>query len=684
MSAPNHVAIQAMQQLGLSANDLSSHLGSRGLTGTIQKIVTTIGHHMGKSGLVMVDAFKKSQAASSDLQVELGKMPPHLKSMAEQVLHGSMSYKTFSKSSKNLSLSQYELAKSFLGTAGQAMGFNNMLKSGSPAAATFAGYLKQVMGGATGMNTALMLSGENMAGFKDRVTKVAASYHHASKSVEGWASTQNLFSIQMARFRQMIDVLFIRIGTFLIPVLQKAAAWFTHHIGVVELLAGVIGGALVIAITAYVGKMVWAAGKSVVSFAKMVASGVAWSIETAASIAETLALWAMYAAEWIATQAASIAESATLYAAYGAEWVAAQATAIASNLAQWATAGSVWVAQQAQQFAESIRAGAAWIAEHAAMAASYIAENVAMAASATAAFIAENAATLGIVAAIAAVVAAVVWLATHWSEAWHAVESVLHAVWENGIRPVFDFIGKHWQLVVSLLTGGLGFLVMHWQEVWGVVEAVWNRVIEPVFAFIGQAFNDIVRAGMTAYTFLVDRVINPIGDAFSSLWKGIQTVASGVASIFSHFWDGLLSAGAHVFNWIATAWNDTLGQIHFTIPSWIPGIGGDGFGFPTIPLISGYASGGLVRDGLFMVGEHGPELMGKSGGQLRVLSNTATSGALSAGGSLAGGGSGGSGETLEAHIHVYLDGEQIQESVERRALQSGMRRGRSYTPYHRG
>lgn len=715
LSAPNHVAMTAMQQLGLSSTDLSSKLGQRGLTGTIQTIVEAIGSHMGKSGMVMVDAFKKSQAASSDLQTELANMPPQLKSLSQSFLDGKESYGAYNTAIKGMGASSYELGKSFVATVGQARGFNSMLKSGSPAAQTFAGTLKQVMGGATGMNTALMLSGENMAGLQDRVKKTAKSYNDADTSVEGWKSTQNLFSIQMARFRQMIDVLFIRIGSFLIPILQSAASWFMHHIGIVETLAGIIGGALVVSIVAYVGRMVWAAAQSVASFAKMLASGL----------------------KWAATNAKNFASAIIDYARYTA-------------------AGDTWLATQLSQLAESAAAGWAWVTEHAAMAAGYIAENVAMAASATAAFIAENAATLGLAAVIAAVVAAVVWLATHWSTAWNAIKTAaldvwhalqsawsavwnvigpvlttvfntvikpvfeliatewkitwavlrtafdalkaawnavwdgVKAVWDDVISPVFDFIKEHWGLVFAVVTGGLSFLIQHWHDVWGAVEAVYNNVIEPVFAFIARCFNDIVQAGEKAYSFLVTKVLDPIVAGFKDLWTGISTFVDDIVSVGESIGDGFMWAWDHtigpVITWIKDGINDVKSAW-----DWVTSAGGqDGVsvGKNFAQVVTGsaahHAAGGIVRDGLFMFGEHGPEIGVKRGSQLRMLSNAATSGVMSSGGALAGDSGGGSSGTVEVHSHLYLDGQQIYEGVERAALQTGARRGSTWTPFNRG
>jgi hypothetical protein len=73
-----------------------------------------------------------------------------------------------------------------------------------------------------------------------------------------------------------------------------------------------------------------------------------------------------------------------------------------------------------------------------------------------------------------------------------------------------------------------------------------------------------------------------------------------------------------VFNGIATIWNNTIGKFSFTVPSWVPGIGGKGFSMPDIPML---AAGGIVTGPtLAMIGEAGPEAvipldrMGQMGG----------------------------------------------------------------------
>jgi len=73
-----------------------------------------------------------------------------------------------------------------------------------------------------------------------------------------------------------------------------------------------------------------------------------------------------------------------------------------------------------------------------------------------------------------------------------------------------------------------------------------------------------------------------------------------------------------IFNGIATIWNNTFGKLSFSIPSWVPGIGGKGFEVPNIPML---ADGGIVTSPtLALIGESGSEAviplskMGQMGG----------------------------------------------------------------------
>ena len=93
---------------------------------------------------------------------------------------------------------------------------------------------------------------------------------------------------------------------------------------------------------------------------------------------------------------------------------------------------------------------------------------------------------------------------------------------------------------------------------------------------------------------IVDKIFGVIG----------TVVKTSIEAIKSYF-EKLVDFYKGIFNNIAKLWNNTIGKLSFTVPSWVPGIGGKGFDVPDIPLL---ANGGIVTSPtLAMIGEAGPE-----------------------------------------------------------------------------
>jgi SLT domain-containing protein len=89
-----------------------------------------------------------------------------------------------------------------------------------------------------------------------------------------------------------------------------------------------------------------------------------------------------------------------------------------------------------------------------------------------------------------------------------------------------------------------------------------------------------------------------IMDVFGLIYSGISSTMSFIANL-------IISPFKAAFNGIAKLWNNTVGKLSFTVPSWVPGIGGKGFNVPDIPML---AAGGIVNSAtLALIGESGPE-----------------------------------------------------------------------------
>jgi hypothetical protein len=128
-------------------------------------------------------------------------------------------------------------------------------------------------------------------------------------------------------------------------------------------------------------------------------------------------------------------------------------------------------------------------------------------------------------------------------------------------------------------------------------------------------------AVMTALYFKFESVRNVVDTVFKAITTGVKFSFDAITGYFEF----VLGVYKSIFNNIAKLWNNTIGKLSFSFPSWVPGLGGKGFSVPNIPML---AEGGIVTGPtLAMIGENGPEAvvplskMGGMGGGITVNVN---------------------------------------------------------------
>ena len=140
-----------------------------------------------------------------------------------------------------------------------------------------------------------------------------------------------------------------------------------------------------------------------------------------------------------------------------------------------------------------------------------------------------------------------------------------------------------------------------WGDLWSALQEGASIVIEGIgtaFTQLGEGFQTVGDGVMMLF--------GTIGDAFSALGDLFGTICSttaeafsawgdGIKTVFSTIWDfikgiintilsginGMIGGIESAINWVIGGMN----KLHWTIPSWVPGIGGKGFGFD-IPEVS--------------------------------------------------------------------------------------------------
>ncbi|WP_164543456.1 phage tail tape measure protein [Streptomyces mobaraensis] len=507
LAAPNNVAVQEMQRLGLSSTDVSTKLGQRGLTGTLDLLSQTVLSKMGPSGTVLLSAFNKTKQAAADADQMVKAMPPNLQALAQSYATGSISLGEWRQNLKTLPPEQANLLSQYATLQNKTNGFAAELKRGGPAAQTYTEAIKKMTGGAIGLNTTLQLTGENTEGFRERVKKVGASYNDASKDVEGWKVTQQSFNVQMGRLRESVTTAAIVVGTKLIPVILSVISFFEQHKSASMALAVVIGAVLTGSVLKFIGgalrplmSTLGVVGRVMLGAVGML-QGVSWS----GTVAGVQAVGTAMKTAALSTVAFSRAMAA-------------------SALAGLRAAGA-WVAQRVAMLAAAVAARVATIAQWAL--------NIAMDANPIGAIIL---AVVALVAAIVWVATKTTWFQTAWKVTWAAVQAVGLAVWgwmKSTYTATVNGLVAAWHAVSGALSGS-------WRATWSTISAVARAVWQ-------QGIVAVVLGALSALRSGLSSALAAIRGLWTSSWGAVRSFAASTwASIRSTVTSAINSARAAV------------------------------------------------------------------------------------------------------------------------------------------
>lgn len=174
---------------------------------------------------------------------------------------------------------------------------------------------------------------------------------------------------------------------------------------------------------------------------------------------------------------------------------------------------------------------------------------------------------------------------TAFTTFWDTVSDVFGKVYDK-IKVVSDFLGEAFRIAFDLVKGYISVWVSIYTTTF---QLVWDT-IKTVTDFLVSAFTtafDFVKGLVTGFVDVVTDIAEPIGEVFTGITNGIR--------------DAFKAA----FNFVARAWNTTVGKLSFSVPDWVPFLGGKTFAVPKIPEL---AEGGIVNQPtVAMIGEKGPE-----------------------------------------------------------------------------
>lgn len=163
----------------------------------------------------------------------------------------------------------------------------------------------------------------------------------------------------------------------------------------------------------------------------------------------------------------------------------------------------------------------------------------------------------------------------------------------QAFSPLVGMIGEVIAALLPALTQMINALVPIIRMLASVISSYLGSTIQNIMPVIQNLTN--------VFTGLCDFITNVFTGNWAGAWESVQT-------IFSNCFEALVGMAKIPINSVISIINSVIGGINnlgFTIPDWVPGIGGKGFEL-NIPLIPMLASGGFTT-GPSIAGEAGTE-----------------------------------------------------------------------------
>lgn len=544
LSAPTQKQISEMQQLGLNSTQVQMDLGKQGLTGTINELTSAIAAHM-KGGQVFINTLKSSQAAANDANVALKQLPAGLQKLGQGLLNGSVTAKQWTAAIKNLGVPQKELATQFEALVKKTGQFNSLITSGSPAAQTFNQALEGVMGNATAMNTALLISGNRMASFQQNVATISEAAKKGGDSVDNWATIQGTLNQKMDVMKSSVEAVGISIGTMLLPFVSRImgdlgkfatqiAGFISHNQTLVGLFMSMAGAVLAVVLA--------------------------------------MKTWVMITKAWAAAQLAIN----TLFGIFDAEVDANPIGIIVLAIAAL-VGGLIYAYNHFKTFRDVVHD---------------VFDFLKTATTDTIGFVEGH--WREIISIIGGPLGVTVALVTkYWRQiyngfmdAWHGLDTAFHAVvtavetvWHTVVtiwntiwsvtetiwNAISGFFAKWWPLLLVLFAPFIALIVGLWnwfhQDVFNVAKAIWNSIM----VFLKIVWGLILDYAKYVFAIIKLVIIQPI----EAIWDTIKIIWNAVKPYLVDIWNGIKAVASTIWQGIKTVIVQPIEDAWNAITSWV-------------------------------------------------------------------------------------------------------------------
>ena len=405
---------------------------------------------------------------------------------------------------------------------------------GAPSDVAASGIALEVFGAKAGPKLAAMIR-EGKLSYEDMTAAIAGG----SDTILGASGDTQDFGEKLTMLKNRVFLAIEPIATKVFnaigeamdkigPKVEQLTAWMTEHADVMKVVAGVLGGVLLIVLAAYTISMIAAAAATVAAAAPFIAIGVA----IAAVVAAVIWLWTNWDQVW--TWIMEHKAIAGIIAILGGPILVPIFALVAIGKWLWANWKTIW---QGIQTATSV----AWVL---------------------------------IQGYYAAIIAYVMFMWNNFQILWDVVQNV----W-SGILTAINAAWTVIQVIWDAIQIGIGIIIDYYQLLWQVVQAVWSAITGAI---------------STAWGF-ISGVFDSIKNGISTVWGFFQTAKDIIGGVFSNIADAISGPFRTAFNFISDAWNNTVGKLSWSVPGWVPIIGGNKIEAPKLPR---FADGGIFNTGI--------------------------------------------------------------------------------------
>jgi TP901 family phage tail tape measure protein len=229
LSRPNAAQSSKMQQLGINPDDISQHLGDRGLAGTMQQMYGQIGAKVDPSTkLVDTGQLAHLSGGLQNLHSMLdmsgaGAMSDSAKASSKAYLDGAMSAQAYRKEIKAANDEDKKKMQQFGELTDAVNGFSKKLAGGRSTLETMNAALGDVTGTMEAANVAYQVTGDNADKVNARIAAIANTYTNADGTVKGFNESQEGLNAKLRDSRAAFGAASTEIGYAFIPIMTGAA-----------------------------------------------------------------------------------------------------------------------------------------------------------------------------------------------------------------------------------------------------------------------------------------------------------------------------------------------------------------------------------------------------------------------------------------------------------------------------